>query len=270
MSKPQSSQKTNLFFLLQQLHILSLKKKQQEEAAAAAAAAAAGSSTPLSDPNSPTPATTPGSTTPAPGGGGGGTMGSLTSLNPSSTSLSSQRSGRGGSNYALLRLQKDIGELDLPSTMRIFFPEGDKDLMNFDVYISPDEGIYRGGTFKFSFNVTANFPHEPPKVACTQKIYHPNIDLQGHVCLNILRQDWKPVLSIDSILVGLQFLFLEPNPTDPLNKDAANQFVKNRDVFKSIVKKTMGGGTNDGSFFDNVLAVKLPETSNISTVGSHK
>ncbi|VVT54893.1 uncharacterized protein SAPINGB_P004315 [Magnusiomyces paraingens] len=262
------------------LHILSLKKKQQAEAAEAAAAAAAGAGQTVSDPNSPAP--TPGSATPAGTSSSvnGTGIGSLTSLNPSTSSLQSHRSDlssisssrAGGSNYALLRLQKDISELDLPSTMRIYFPEGERDLMHFDVYISPDEGLYKGGTFKFSFAVTPNFPHEPPKVLCTQRIYHPNIDLQGHVCLNILRQDWKPVLSIDSILVGLQFLFLEPNPTDPLNKEAATQFVKNRDVFKSIVRNTMCGGSHDGYSFDTVLTdrVGLPSSSNVSAVGSYK
>ena len=39
-------------------------------------------------------------------------------------------------------------------------------------------------------------------------MFHPNIDLEGNVCLNILREDWKPVLSINSIIYGLQFLFL--------------------------------------------------------------
>lgn len=40
------------------------------------------------------------------------------------------------------------------------------------------------------------------------QVYHPNIDLEGNVCLNILREDWKPVLSINSVIYGLQFLFL--------------------------------------------------------------
>ena len=50
------------------------------------------------------------------------------------------------------------------------------------------------------------------------QIYHPNVDLEGYVCLNILREVWKPVLNLNSVMVGLQYLFLEPNADDPLNK----------------------------------------------------
>ena len=46
------------------------------------------------------------------------------------------------------------------------------------------------------------------QVKCETKVYHPNIDLDGNVCLNILREDWKPVLTINSIVYGLQYLFL--------------------------------------------------------------
>jgi Ubiquitin-conjugating enzyme len=57
-----------------------------------------------------------------------------------------------------------------------------------------------------------------PLISWASQIYHPNIDIQGNVCLNILREDWKPVLNLNAIMVGLQYLFLEPNPDDPLNK----------------------------------------------------
>lgn len=79
-------------------------------------------------------------------------------------------------------------------------------------------GYYQGATFKFTFKFKKSYPHDPPKVTCTQVVYHPNIDLEGNVCLNILREDWKPILNVQSIVIGLQFLFLEPNPDDPLNK----------------------------------------------------
>lgn len=39
------------------------------------------------------------------------------------------------------------------------------------------------------------------------QVYHPNIDLEGNVCLNILREDWKPVLNINTIIYGLYHLF---------------------------------------------------------------
>lgn len=70
------------------------------------------------------------------------------------------------------------------------------------------QGFYRSGRFIFSFKVGPNYPHEPPKVKCETQVYHPNIDHQGNVCLNILREDWKPVLTINSIVYGLQYLFL--------------------------------------------------------------
>uniref|UniRef100_A0A8C5J437 UBC core domain-containing protein n=1 Tax=Junco hyemalis TaxID=40217 RepID=A0A8C5J437_JUNHY len=49
------------------------------------------------------------------------------------------------------------------------------------------QGFYKGGKFVFSFKVGQGYPHDPPKVKCETMVYHPNIDLEGNVCLNILR-----------------------------------------------------------------------------------
>ncbi|KAI3359137.1 hypothetical protein L3Q82_002592 [Scortum barcoo] len=108
------------------------------------------------------------------------------------------------------RHEADINELNLPKTCEINFPDDD-DLLNFRLIISPpDEGFYKGGKFVFSFKVGQGYPHDPPKVKCETMVYHPNIDLEGNVCLNILREDWtaQPVLTINSIIYGLQYLFL--------------------------------------------------------------
>ncbi|KAL7752084.1 NEDD8-conjugating protein ubc12 [Sorochytrium milnesiophthora] len=156
---------------------------------------------------------------------------------------------------AHIRAQKDMSELDLPKTMSLHFPDPDN-LLQFELSISPDEGFYRGGTFHFTFRVSNGYPHEPPKVLCTQKIYHPNIDLEGNVCLNILREDWKPVLNLNSVMVGLQYLFLEPNADDPLNKDAAAVLRSNRQQFATNVTRSMSGGQVSSITFDNVLKKK--------------
>ncbi|KAF9225485.1 E2 ubiquitin-conjugating enzyme [Gyrodon lividus] len=154
---------------------------------------------------------------------------------------------------AQIRVQKDLTELDLPPTMKTHFPDP-IDLLNFTLTITPDEGMYRGGAFKFSFTINNNYPHEPPKVKCTQTIYHPNVDLEGNVCLNILREDWKPVLNLNSVMVGLQYLFLEPNADDPLNKEAAEELRKNREMFIQNAKSSMRGANIKGVQYAKVLA----------------
>lgn len=81
---------------------------------------------------------------------------------------------------------------------------------------------------------------------CDTAIYHPNIDTQGNVCLNILRADWKPVLGVNPVILGLVFLFIEPNPNDPLNHDAARVLRDNPNQFATNVNRSMTGGTVDG------------------------
>ncbi|MCL7030430.1 hypothetical protein MKW94_022611 [Papaver nudicaule] len=131
-----------------------------------------------------------------------------------------------------LRLHRDISELNLPKTTGISFPNGQDELMNFEVSIRPDEGYYRTGKFEFTFLVSPSYPHEAPKVKCKTKVYHPNIDLEGNVCLNILREDWKPVLNINT----------HPNHEDPLNHEAAAVLRDNPETFEANVHRAMRGG----------------------------
>lgn len=149
-----------------------------------------------------------------------------------------------------LRLNKDLTELSLPGNININFPEGKEKPMHFEITIRPDEGFYRNGKFLFDFQISTGYPYDAPKVKCKTKVYHPNIDLEGNICLNILREDWKPVLSISSVVYGLQFLFLDPNPEDPLNKEAAVKFQENQRNFESTVQRSIHYGAQiDGQYF---------------------
>ena len=103
--------------------------------------------------------------------------------------------------------------------MALSLYNGPEDLMNFKITVTPDDGMYKRGVFVFDFKVPKTYPHDPPKVQCETTVFHPNIDMEGHVCLNILREDWKPVLTMSSVIMGMQFLMLEPNADDPLNKE---------------------------------------------------
>lgn len=92
-------------------------------------------------------------------------------------------------------------------SISVSFPDPDN-LMKFKVTICPDSGYWKGGRFVFSVAVLKSYPHDAPKVHCDTKVYHPNIDLQGAVCLNILRDDWKPIMNLNQVILGLQFLFM--------------------------------------------------------------
>lgn len=119
--------------------------------------------------------------------------------------------------------------------------------LNFTITVAPDEGAYRSGRFVFDVKVSATgYPHEPPKVKCVTKVFHPNIDVDGNVCLNILREDWKPVLSISHIAYGLTHLFLDPNPSDPLNAEAAEMLKSSPRQFEQAVAMAVSRGAQIG------------------------
>lgn len=66
-----------------------------------------------------------------------------------------------------------------------------------------------------------------PKVRFMTKIYHPNIDSLGRICLDILKDKWSPALQIRTVLLSIQALLSAPNPEDPLANDVAEKWKVN-------------------------------------------
>ena len=133
---------------------------------------------------------------------------------------------------AELRLRTEFAEIDLPAHASLNFPD-ETTQMKFDVKINltKEDCMWKGGVYHFTLTSPYNYPHEAPKAHCNTPIYHPNIDTAGNVCLNILRADWKPILGVNSVILGLIFLFIEPNPNDPLNHEAAEELRSNKTRF---------------------------------------
>ena len=101
---------------------------------------------------------------------------------------------------AMLRFRKDLASLDdMPDYVGVKPVEGFEDeKITFTIDMSKhDDSIWYGGKYEFAFEITNKYPINPPKVVCTTPIWHPNIDEQGAVCLNILKTvtvggAWKP------------------------------------------------------------------------------
>jgi ubiquitin-conjugating enzyme E2 M len=151
-----------------------------------------------------------------------------------------------------IRVQKDIADLNTGRIATVTFPNPN-DLTSFRVSVAPEDGIWQGATYEFSFEIPSGYPHEPPKVLCLTKIYHPNIDLEGKVCLNILREDWKPVLDVNAVIYGVIYLFYEPNPDDPLNREAADLYRADLQQFTRVVKRTLQGHSHAGQSFPRLI-----------------
>jgi ubiquitin-conjugating enzyme E2 M len=123
-------------------------------------------------------------------------------------------------------------------------------IMSFKATYTPEKDSYwYGGKYEFTITVPDQYPFNPPKVICNTKVYHPNIDLKGNVCLNILRDDWKPTLNVSTVIAGIYFLFTDPNPNDPLNHEAAGVMRENLSQFIQNVKKSLRGGYMFGEDF---------------------
>eukprot|EP01094_Clydonella_sp_ATCC50884_P018578 TRINITY_DN3459_c1_g2_i1.p1 TRINITY_DN3459_c1_g2~~TRINITY_DN3459_c1_g2_i1.p1 ORF type:complete len:177 (-),score=83.24 TRINITY_DN3459_c1_g2_i1:401-931(-) len=153
---------------------------------------------------------------------------------------------------AVKRVQTDLDKMDEMEGVEVEVPNPDEPL-SVDVKITPDCGLWEGAQYHFTITVPRTYPIEPPKAQCHTQIYHPNIDLDGHVCLNILRKDWTAVLGLEQVVTGLMMLFLEPNPDDPLNVEAAEHMSNNRASFERQVKQTLKGGVHYGKHFAKLV-----------------
>ncbi|KAI0979508.1 hypothetical protein GJ496_011110 [Pomphorhynchus laevis] len=171
-----------------------------------------------------------------------------TNINESESVRNSSLPNKISISPAQIRAQKDIIDITSCKAYEIIHPDPD-DLMHFQLYINPDEGYYNQGRYEFEFTLTEGYPHEPPKVKCKTEVFHPNIDSDGNVCLNILREDWKPVLNLNAVVLGIYHLFLEPNYQDPLNKDAANMLKTQPERFKDLVDYSISKSKRTGAYY---------------------
>lgn len=99
--------------------------------------------------------------------------------------------------------------------------------------IKGSEGTpYEGGVFDIDIVIPPSYPFEPPKMRFITKIWHPNISSQtGAICLDILKDQWSPALTIKTALLSLQALLCAPEPDDPQDAEVANMYKQDRTKF---------------------------------------
>uniref|UniRef100_A0A0B7AT69 E2 ubiquitin-conjugating enzyme n=1 Tax=Arion vulgaris TaxID=1028688 RepID=A0A0B7AT69_9EUPU len=169
-------------------------------------------------------------------------------LTTSSSSKSSTLKSSKNMSTSLKRIQKELAEITLdPPPNCSAGPKGDNLYEWASTILGPTGSVYEGGVFFLDIHFSAEYPFKPPKVTFRTRIYHCNINSQGAICLDILKDNWSPALTISKVLLSVCSLLTDCNPADPLVGSIATQYLQNRKEHDRVARmwtKRFAAGLN--------------------------
>ncbi|KAI8803336.1 ubiquitin-conjugating enzyme E2 E2 [Cladochytrium replicatum] len=136
------------------------------------------------------------------------------------------------------RIQKELAEISLdPPCNCSAGPKGENLYEWVSTIMGPAGSPYAGGVFFLDIQFPQDYPFKPPKVTFRTRIYHCNINSAGQICLDILKDNWSPALTISKVLLSILSLLTDANPNDPLVGSIAQQYLSNREEHDRIAKE---------------------------------
>ncbi len=140
---------------------------------------------------------------------------------------------------ATKRIQKELVDFNKdPPTNCSAGPQNQSDLYHWQATImGPEDSPYHGGVFFLNIHFPTDYPFKPPKIQFITRIYHCNINSNGSICLDILKEQWSPALTISKVLLSISSLLCDPNPKDPLVPEIAEKYNKDRAGHDAIGKE---------------------------------
>ncbi|CAL1409671.1 unnamed protein product [Linum trigynum] len=137
----------------------------------------------------------------------------------------------------LKRLQSELMALMMSGETGISaFPEEDNIFCWKGTITGSKDTVFEGTEYKLSLAFPNSYPFKPPKVKFETTCFHPNVDVYGNICLDILQDKWSSAYDVRTILLSIQSLLGEPNISSPLNTQAA-QMWSNQEEYRKMVEK---------------------------------
>lgn len=137
------------------------------------------------------------------------------------------------------RIAKELQDLErdpLPNFSAS--PAGDGDFRHWvGSMMGPEDSPYQGGRFGLNIQFPEDYPFNPPKLTFLTKIYHPNINAQGAICLSILKEEWSSALTMSRVILSLSALLVDPNPDDPLTPEIAHVYKSNQQAYLATARE---------------------------------
>ena len=133
--------------------------------------------------------------------------------------------------FCLRRLNKEYEKLKKNPVCNCSASPTDDIMIWQAIIMGPVDTPYQGGAFKLDITFSKNYPIEPPIVRFKTKIFHPNIDSTGGICIDILKDQWSPIQNVRTILLSICSLLNDPNPNDPLVPHIATLYTESRKKF---------------------------------------
>jgi ubiquitin-conjugating enzyme E2 A len=116
-------------------------------------------------------------------------------------------------------------------------PDQNNLMLWYAIILGPDDTPWEGGVFKLKLEFTEEYPNKPPVVKFLTQMYHPNIYLDGKICLDILQKEWSPIYNVASILTSIQSLLSDPNTDSPANSEAAKIYDSDKYLYYDKVRE---------------------------------
>lgn len=137
------------------------------------------------------------------------------------------------------RIHKEFKDLlKDPPTSCSAGPTNQDDMFNWQATIMGPEGTpYHGGVFQVKIVFPPDYPFKPPKVTFLTKVYHPNINSNGSICLDILKDQWSPALTVSKVLLSICSLLSDANPDDPLVPEIAHLYKTDRHRYDNAARE---------------------------------